>query len=124
MLVVERDLILTELARWPHLGHALDQAARRQRITRALSLPARAYLQQLRERAGESNPFPHLNREADVVVPVRLLDRLPADQPIKLATVNLAQAVAWETAAVASGATMTEWALRVLVDQLAARPLA
>lgn len=116
-LVMERRLIHVELTA---IGVAfddavLDEAAAAERLEASVWSGSRAYLAGLR--GGTTKAATSSSGCRTIALPARLSDRLPTvwppDPPPQVD--ELDSALCWETASVASGLTMTEWAQRELL---------
>ena len=107
-LLVEHGLLVRELAAHrPLLDWAAAGAARDE-----LSDASAAYLRSLAIAGERACPL----RPERLRLPSRLTDRILAhDGPEDLLGGDLRQALAWEIAAVRTGATMTEWSLRAVL---------
>ncbi len=118
-VVCERQLAVSELTGATGLAVALlDDAARRETPSTALSELASDYARTLV--AAISGPIEAEPAQGPAVIPTRLESRLRAAEVlVQLDAADIDVALWWELAAVASGATMTEWALR---KALAAAP--
>lgn len=131
-LTVECALVCGDLCTAGADPAALDAAAATERVTGELDAASAAYLRRLTGRRGEAvtgrrpagvapsgeavaaprraQPAP-LGEVVTVGLPLRLSSRLlAADFDALVSAVSLDRALAWETAAVLAGRTMSEWA--------------
>jgi hypothetical protein len=107
-VLVEHGLVARELARHHEL---LDWAAAADTCGELCDASA-AYLRALAIAGERACPL----RPERLRLPSRLTDRILAhDGPEDLLGGDLRQALAWEIAAVRTGATMTEWSLRAVL---------
>ena len=115
-LLVERGLLMHDLeAAWTDLSGLLDEQAQRATVRDALSDASAVYLRSLNVRTEGASPAPTTRIE----LPTRLTDRLlAAGGPGRFLHGDLGQARHWERAAVAHGATMTEWAQTTLITAM------
>lgn len=114
-LAVECALVCEDLRAAGVDPATLDTAAAAERVGRELDAATAAYLRRLTgARAPAAPAVPAVRRLGEVVVaglPIRLSARLlGADLDRLVAAAPLARALAWETAAVLGGRTMSEWA--------------
>jgi hypothetical protein len=120
-LVIERELLDVELAgpTWQARRRWLDTSASSASISKPLDAAASSYLtmlacRNLRARA----PAPASRGHTTCLVPGRIWARLARQKGsrVRLRDGDLENAIAWERAAIVRGLTMTEWALRVLLE--------
>jgi hypothetical protein len=111
-VVCERELVVSELAEGAAVAiECLDDAARRERPGAALAELASDYARMLV--AAISGPIETQRTQGPAVIPMRLESRLLAPNVVvRLDGGDIDVALWWELAAVVTGATMTEWALR------------
>lgn len=113
-LTVECALVCGDLCTAGADPAALDAAAATEQVTGELDAAAAAYLRRLTGRRGEAVTVRRSAPSGEVVtvgLPVRLSSRLlAADLDGLVSAVSLDRALAWETAAVLAGRTMSEWA--------------
>lgn len=108
-LVVESALICDDLDPLGIDVLQLDVAAATERVERQLDAAASAYVRRLTR--GCNAPRRELSEAVTVGLPVRLNARLlQADIEALLERGDIARAIRWETAAVLTGRTMSEWA--------------
>jgi plasmid stability protein len=109
-LVLEAGLLLE---RRPHLS---DVAAGEDPPAIALPEASARYLRSLTVARTPLRRIP--SKQRVVAVPVRLVPRLGAcDVGGAIETVDLELAISWETAAILSGQTMSEWAVESLLER-------
>ena len=98
----------------------LDAIAEAERVDGQLDAAACAYLRRLTHERGAAC---HVGDTVTVGLPLRLSSRLlRADLDALLATADIARAIRWETAAVLTGRTISEWAPLAALRALAPAP--
>lgn len=114
-VVCERRLTICEMQAGAQTLDAIDDAARRQMPTRAVSCLMSMYARTL-VAALSGHPV-GAPASGPPVICMRLANRLrAAGTLVQLRADEIEIALWWELASVACGATMTEWALRQLLD--------
>jgi len=122
-IVAEHHLVLADAVtlglRRDQAQAALCAATDHARATLPLTPASAAYLRELGARsipwAGEIGEM-----SGRVAFPTRLIERMPPDTVVTILNPDaVAEALAWERAAVLSGRTMSEWAMFVLLASAA-----